>query len=45
MRTVLSLDQRQWLWVVVALAVLLRLGAALYLGDDVVPEPGIYDQV
>jgi len=38
-------ETQKWLWAIVALAVLLRLGAALYLGDDVVPEPGIYDQV
>ena len=33
------------LWVVVGVATLLRLGAALYLGDSVQPQPGIYDQV
>jgi hypothetical protein len=39
------MNLRTWLWVIIALAVLLRLGAALYLGDDVTPEPGIYDQI
>ena len=36
---------RYGLWVAVAVAIVLRLGAALYLGDTVWPQPGIYDQV
>ncbi len=36
---------QRWLWAIIVVAVALRLGAALYLGDDVAPEPGIYDQV
>lgn len=35
----------RWLWAVIALALVLRLGAALYLGDRVEVLPGIYDQV
>jgi hypothetical protein len=36
---------RRLLRVIMGLSVLLRLGAALYLGDQVNPEPGIYDQI
>jgi len=45
MKPVLPLNQRQWLWAIVALAAVLRLAAALYLGDVVVELPGTADQV
>lgn len=36
---------RWWMGIVIGVAVVLRLVAVVYLGDDVTPEPGIYDQV
>ena len=36
---------RRWLSVVVAIAVLLRVSAALFMGDRVEDLPGIYDQI
>jgi len=33
------------LWAIILLAVVLRVGAALYLGNTVEPLPGTYDQV
>lgn len=35
----------QWLWSIIAIAIVLRLGAAAAMGDRVVVLPGIYDQV
>lgn len=35
----------QALWIIITLAVLARVGAALYAGNEVVPLPGTYDQV
>ncbi|MCS7261599.1 MAG: glycosyltransferase family 39 protein [Anaerolineae bacterium] len=40
-----GVSRERWLWAVIALAVVLRLGAAVYLGDRVEVLPGIYDQV
>ena len=37
--------QRRWLAVILFVSVVLRLAAALYMGDRVVPLPGTYDQV
>ncbi len=37
--------QRRWLALILSVSVLLRFAAALYMGDRVVPLPGIYDQV
>lgn len=36
---------RQWLWIIVAIAVTARLAAALLMGDRVEPLPAIYDQI
>ena len=36
---------KQWLLIIIAVAVILRLGAALLMGDQVEVLPGIYDQV
>lgn len=38
-------QQRAWLIVIIGLAVALRLGMAIYLGDEVVVLPGTFDQV
>jgi 4-amino-4-deoxy-L-arabinose transferase-like glycosyltransferase len=40
-------DARTWRWLggIIILAVVLRAGAALYMGDRVVDMPGIYDQI
>lgn len=36
--------ESRWLWAIIALAVVLRLGAALYMGNRVEVLPGIHDQ-
>jgi 4-amino-4-deoxy-L-arabinose transferase-like glycosyltransferase len=36
---------RRWLWIIIAIAVLLRILAALYLGDQANALPGTYDEV
>jgi uncharacterized membrane protein YuzA (DUF378 family) len=36
---------KHWLWVILAASVLLRVTAAVLLGNQVVPLPGIFDQV
>jgi len=45
MITTSAVHSKRWLSIIIALAVVLRLGAALYLGDRVEVLPGIYDQV
>lgn len=40
-----SAPGRYWLWAIIAVAILLRAGAALYLGDKVVELPGTFDQI
>lgn len=44
-----SMNEKQsanrWLISIIILAVLLRVGASLYMGDEVVNLPGIYDQI
>lgn len=40
-----KLSERQWLVVIIAVAILLRVGASLYLGNEVVVLPGTFDQV
>lgn len=44
-QTTISLDTRTWLMGIIGLAVLLRVGAALYLGNVVVSMPGTADQL
>jgi hypothetical protein len=44
MRAALGLDRRRWLVLILALAVLLRLGVALYLGDEVDAPELLTDQ-
>lgn len=41
----MKLEPSRWLWLIVATAVVLRIGAALYLGNDVREMPGIADQL
>lgn len=41
----LALDTRTWLGIIIAVAVVLRVGAALYLGNQVVALPGTADQL
>lgn len=36
--------ERKWLWVILAVAVLLRVGVALYLGDEIDAPPLLTDQ-
>ena len=36
---------RHWLWIIIAVAVVARLGTALYAGDRVEALPGAYDQI
>ncbi|MBU0511929.1 MAG: glycosyltransferase family 39 protein [Chloroflexi bacterium] len=40
-----SIHRKYWLPIILVLSVLLRIGAALYLGDTVEILPGTYDQV
>lgn len=44
-RPLLAVRTTTWLALIVVLAVTLRVGAALYLGDQVAAEPGIFDQI
>jgi hypothetical protein len=37
-------SERRWLWLIAGAAVLVRVAAAVYLGNDVVEMPGIADQ-
>jgi hypothetical protein len=37
--------QQRWLWAIIGVAVCLRVGAAVYLGNSVVDMPGIADQL
>jgi hypothetical protein len=37
--------QQRWLWAIICVAVSLRVGAAVYLGNSVVDMPGIADQL
>ncbi len=36
---------QRWLWIIILIAILVRVPAAFYLGDHVVPMPATYDQV
>lgn len=36
---------KHWLWLILGASVLLRVLAALYLGNQVIPLPGIFDQI
>src|SRR3990172_6649680 len=38
-------SSRRWLIIIILVAISLRVVAALYLGDQVIPLPGTYDQV
>src|SRR5512136_749342 len=38
-------ERRGWLWLIMIVAVVLRVGAALYMGDRVYDMPGIFDQI
>jgi hypothetical protein len=44
-RKLASVPVRTWLWLVIGLGLLARLGAVLIMGDTVDVLPGIYDQV
>lgn len=39
------MNEKKWLIAILIVAAVTRLGAALYLGDQVEPLPGIYDQI
>ena len=41
----MSKTQRHWLVVIIVTAVLLRLGSAIYMGNQVVELPGVFDQI
>jgi hypothetical protein len=38
-------EYRSWLIAIIAVAVILRIGASLFLGDKILPLPGIADQI
>lgn len=44
-RRIETLPPSRWLWLILALAVVLRLGAAVAIGDAVTDLPGIHDQI
>ena len=37
--------QRNWLVSIISIAIILRLGVAIYMGNQVIDMPGIYDQI
>jgi hypothetical protein len=44
-RTLSAIPVKAWLWMIIGLGVMARLGAVLMMGDAVQVLPGIYDQV
>lgn len=40
-----QMDQRRFLWIIIAISILLRVLAAVYLGNQVEAMPGIADQI
>ena len=41
----MTYSEKRWLLIILAAGTLLRLGAAIYLGDHVEPTPAAYDQI